>query len=138
MAMLDVDHQHGRQQSNEPGADTGVLGWQWRDAIYGAGASGGGWLGGTDAGAARVGQPEPARQGIGGQYVARMTGMSRVPVTRWIASYVQTGRVAVTKYERKRFSARYTESDVNLLACVDQAHGSGPATQRILEREHDE
>ena len=50
----------------------------------------------------------------------------------------QTGRVPVTKYERKRFSARYTESDVNLLACVDQAHGSGPATQRILEREHDE
>ena len=65
MAMLGIDHQHGRQQSNEPGADTGVLGWQWRDAIYGAGASGGGWLGGTDAGAARVGQPEPARQGIG-------------------------------------------------------------------------
>ena len=79
-------------------------------------------------------------KGLVRQYVARMTGRSRVPVTRWIASYVQTGRVAVTKYEWKRFSARYTESDVNLLACVDQAHGnlSGPATQRILEREHDE
>ena len=45
-----------------------------------------------------------------------------------------------SKYERTKFPSRYIESDVNLLAYVDKAHGnlSGPATKRILEREYEE
>lgn len=45
-------------------------------------------------------------------------------------------RELVTQYERVKFPARYTESDVNLLAYVDKAHGnlSGPATKRILDQ----
>jgi len=46
--------------------------------------------------------------------------------------------VAVAKYQRCKFAARYSEADVRLLAYVDQAHGtvSGPATRRILQREY--
>ena len=43
-------------------------------------------------------------------------------------------------YQRTKFATRYTGADVHLLAYVDKAHGnlSGPATCRILEREHSE
>jgi hypothetical protein len=46
--------------------------------------------------------------------------------------------VKAAVYERTKFTTRYTAADVNLLAYVDKAHGnlSGPATRRILEREH--
>jgi len=39
-----------------------------------------------------------------------------------------------------KFATRYTAGDITLLAYVDKAHGnlSGPATQRITEREHGE
>lgn len=72
------------------------------------------------------------------RYVEKMTGLSRAQVTRLITAYQATGRVPVTVYERRRFTARYTQADVNLLAYVDKAHGnlSGPATRRILEREY--
>jgi transposase InsO family protein len=48
------------------------------------------------------------------------------------------GRVRPTVYRRRRFPDRYTRADVELLASVDEAHEtlSGPATRRILEREH--
>jgi hypothetical protein len=69
-----------------------------------------------------------------------MTGLSRAQVTRLIATYRKTGRVKAALYQRRRFPTRYTSSDVNLLAYVDRAHGnlSGPATQRILQREYGE
>jgi transposase InsO family protein len=73
-------------------------------------------------------------------YLAQMTGLSRAQVTRLITAYQQTGRVMVAPYERRRFPTLYTGADVELLAYVDRAHGnlSGPATKRILEREHRE
>lgn len=77
-------------------------------------------------------------KGLLRRYVEKMTGLSRAQVTRLVASYAASGRVRVTAYERHRFAARYTRSDVDLLAYVDKAHGnlSGPATRRILEREY--
>jgi transposase InsO family protein len=71
-------------------------------------------------------------------YLGQMTGLSRAQVTRLITAYQQTGRVIAASYERTRFPRIYTAHDVTLLAYVDQAHGnlSGPATQRILEREY--
>jgi transposase InsO family protein len=77
-------------------------------------------------------------KGLVRQYVERLTGLSRAQVTRLIGSYAKTGRVPVTVYQRTKFTARYTATDVNLLAYVDKAHGnlSGPATKRILQREH--
>ena len=79
-------------------------------------------------------------KGLVRQYVGRMTGLSRAQVTRLIAGYRQSGRVKSVAYQRTKFATRYTAGDVALLAYVDQAHGnlSGPATRRILEREHGE
>jgi transposase InsO family protein len=73
-------------------------------------------------------------------YVGQMTGLSRAQVTRLIGAYQQTGRVTAAPYRRSRFPSVYTAADVTLLAYVDRAHGnlSGPATRRILEREHSE
>ena len=79
-------------------------------------------------------------KGLVRSYIARMTGRSRAQVTRWITAYGKTGRVKAAVYQRSKFPARYSATDVNLLAYVDQAHGnlSGPATRRILEREFTE
>jgi transposase InsO family protein len=69
-----------------------------------------------------------------------MTGLSRAQVTRLIGAYQHKGRVKIAPYERTRFATVYTAADITLLAYVDRAHGnlSGPATRRILEREHQE
>lgn len=79
-----------------------------------------------------------ADKGVVRQYIARMTGLSRAQVTRLIAGHRKTGGVKAVEYQRTKFATRYTATDVRLLAYVDQAHGnlSGPATRRILEREH--
>ncbi len=81
-----------------------------------------------------------ADKGVLRQYVAQMTGLSRAQTTRLIASYQETGRVRAVSYQRTKFARRYTAADLELLAYVDKAHGnlSGPATKRILEREHTE
>lgn len=79
-------------------------------------------------------------KGLVRRYVARMTGLSRAQLTRLIASYTCCGRVKAASYQRRKFAARYTKADVELLAHVDRSHGnlSGPATRRILEREYHE
>jgi len=79
-----------------------------------------------------------AARGLARRYIEKMTGLSRAQVTRLIARYTASGRVQVTVYRRRRFSQLYTRADIELLASVDEAHEtlSGPATRRILEREH--
>lgn len=81
-----------------------------------------------------------ANKGIVRRYVARMTGLSRAQTSRLIAQQAGTGRVRAKPYTRRKFPRRYTDQDVTLLAYVDKAHGnlSGPATRRILQREHQE
>lgn len=82
-------------------------------------------------------QGKPAR-GLLRSYVEKMTGLSRAQVTRLVGRYLKSGRVRVTEYHRHRFAQRYGRGDIELLAAVDEAHEtlSGPATRRILEREH--
>jgi hypothetical protein len=79
-----------------------------------------------------------ADKGVVRQYIGRMTGLGRAQVTRLIAGHRKTGQVKAATYQRTKFVARYTPTDVGLLAYVDKAHGnlSGPATKRILEREY--
>ena len=79
-------------------------------------------------------------KGILRSYVAKMTGLSRAQMARLIARHADSGEVRETVYRRCRFASHYTRSDINLLAVVDEAHEtlSGPATRRILEREHGE
>lgn len=79
-------------------------------------------------------------KGLVRRYILRMTGLSRAQVTRLISSYTSSGRVKAVEYQRRKFPKRYTKGDVDLLAYVDRSHGnlSGPATRRVLEREHQE
>ena len=77
-------------------------------------------------------------RGLLRRYVEKMTGLSRAQVTRLIQRHRKSGKVRVTEYHRHRFPQRYTSSDVELLARVDEVHEtlSGPATRRILQREY--
>lgn len=72
------------------------------------------------------------------RYVEKMTGLSRAQVTRLIGKYRTKGEVREAVYRRHQFAKRYTRSDIELLATLDEAHEilSGPATGRILEREY--
>jgi transposase InsO family protein len=88
-------------------------------------------------------QQEYMRQGKAGRgllrrYLEKMTGLSRAQVTRLIGRYAASGQVRPTVYRRRRFPERYGRADIELLIQVDEAHEtlSGPATRRILEREH--
>jgi transposase InsO family protein len=80
-----------------------------------------------------------AARGLVRRYIEKMTGLSRAQVTRLIARYTASGRVQAPVYQRRRFPQLYTRADIELLASVDEAHEmlSGPATRRILEREHE-
>ena len=81
-----------------------------------------------------------ASKGLVRQYMAKMTGLGRAQVTRLIGRYLAGGEVKAPVYRRHQFPSRYTGADSELLAGVDEAHGvlSGPATQKILQREfHD-
>ena len=77
-------------------------------------------------------------RGLLRRYLEKMTGLSRAQVTRLIARYQASGMVQAASYRRHRFAQRYTRADIELLAAVDEAHDSlsGPATQRILQREY--
>jgi transposase InsO family protein len=76
-------------------------------------------------------------RGLLRRYVAKMTGRSRAQVTRLIGRYLKHSEVKESSHRRHRFPSRFTQSDLELLAKVDEAHEtmSGPATRKILERE---
>lgn len=81
-----------------------------------------------------------ASRGLVRRYLAKMTGLSRAQITRLIGRYVAGEPVQPKPYQRRRFPTRYTRTDIELLAIVDEAHEtlSGPATRKILHREfHD-
>lgn len=72
-------------------------------------------------------------------YMLKMAGLSDAQLTRLIARKKKTGVLVSHLRSRHRFAARYTVSDVALLAKTDLAHSrlSGPATKKIFERESD-
>jgi hypothetical protein len=77
-------------------------------------------------------------KGIIKDYLLKMTGYSRSQVTRLIRQYQESGKIQPSQYQRYHFPQLYSEADVALLARTDELHGwlSGPATKKILEREH--
>lgn len=81
-----------------------------------------------------------AGKGLVRRYVEKMTGLSRAQTTRLIGQYQRGEEVRPKAYRRHRFRAQYSQADIELLARVDEAHEtlSGPATQKILQRELDE
>jgi biotin operon repressor len=76
-------------------------------------------------------------KGLVRQYVTKVTGLSRAQVTRLIGQYRESGIVRSRRGKGRRFTARYSATDIGLLAAVDEAQDtlSGPATQKILYRE---
>lgn len=76
-------------------------------------------------------------KGLLRRWIAKITGLSRAQLTRLIASFQEGAELQPKRYRRRRFATRYTRSDIDLLATVDEAHEtlSGPATQKILQRE---
>lgn len=80
--------------------------------------------------------PKKAK-GLVRAYIQRLTGLSRAQVTRLIARGLHDGLIAPKPGSRNRFPSTYTPTDKELLAQTDNAHGrlSGPATQRILQRQ---
>src|SRR5512138_495944 len=77
-----------------------------------------------------------ADRGTVRRYLEKMTGLSRAQVTRIVQLYEEGEPVQPKVYRRHRFTTRYSRSDIELLAKVDEAHEtlSGPATQKILQR----
>lgn len=76
-------------------------------------------------------------KGLVRRYVGKMTGLSRAQVARLIRRHQQSGSAQPRPHRRHRFAQRYTAGDIEQLAQVDEAHQtlSGPATQKILQRE---
>ena len=58
------------------------------------------------------------------------------PVSRQITRYIATVGVQLTSIDGGVFPERFTRTDIELEATVDEAHEtlSGPATQRITYR----
>lgn len=79
-------------------------------------------------------------RGLVRAYLEKVTGLSVSQMTRLIRAFLDTGKVQPAPYQRHQFAVRYTEQDIALLAEVDRVHErlSGPATRRILEREHEQ
>src|SRR5437867_3566194 len=80
------------------------------------------------------------QRGMVRAYIVKVTGLSMPQTTRLIRKYRGSGTVEMVQYRRRRFPVKYSRKDVALLAAVDRAHGwlSGPATVRIIQREHEE
>jgi transposase InsO family protein len=78
-----------------------------------------------------------AEKGAIRQYLQKVSGYSRAQICRLIRQYYHQGRLRKTDCHRHRFSKRYTQADIALLAKTDELHDclSGPATKKIMERE---
>lgn len=68
-------------------------------------------------------------------YIKKVTGYSDVHIKRLLKKY-RNGTLKWTKWQLGSFASVYDENDIGLLHDVDGIHRlSGPATQKILERE---
>ena len=94
-----------------------------------------GWLGRllTDIGYRKL---KKKRKGMVKLFVERVTGYSHVQIKRLVKKH-RDGTLHWEKWQKGCFAQVYTEEDIDLLHRVDDAHRlSGPATSKILKREH--
>lgn len=69
------------------------------------------------------------------QFIEEVTGYSQIQIKRLIRKH-KNGTLLWKKWQKKEFTAKYSEDDISLLHGVDRAHRlSGPATKKILQRE---
>src|SRR5260370_28805395 len=78
------------------------------------------------------------QKGIVRRFLAKMTGLSRAQLTRWIGRWMKTRRVQRKPACRPRFPRKYPAADIALLAGVDAAHEDlpGPPIRRRLQPAH--
>lgn len=76
------------------------------------------------------------QKGIVKRFLAKVTGLSRAQLTRWIQRWMKTCHVQRKPAQRPNFRSRYTAADIALLAGIDAAHQdlSGPAVRHLCHR----
>jgi DNA-binding response OmpR family regulator len=67
-------------------------------------------------------------------YLSKVAGLSLAQITRLIRAHARTGKVEAKVYRRQRFAAKYTPTDIALLAQVDRAHERLSRPGRALTR----
>jgi len=77
-------------------------------------------------------------RGVVRGYLAKVTGYSASQLSRLIAQWEATGKIAVSPGSHPGFAPVFRSEDILLLARTDRIHGllSGAATRKILEREY--
>ena len=77
-----------------------------------------------------------AEKGVITRYLMKVTSYSHAQTKRLIQQYVQTGSVKVKLARRNGFKRTYTETDIRLLAEMDERHGqpSGAVLKKLCER----
>jgi hypothetical protein len=75
-------------------------------------------------------------RGIMRRFIERVSGLSRAQATRLIHQYLHRGRVHRRQRTVRGFTRRYTDTDIRLLAELDELHAtlSGPTTKKLCER----
>lgn len=77
-------------------------------------------------------------KGIVRKYIVKMTSLSEAQTDKLILRKKQFGKVFLISSARHRFPRKYNPADIAKLIKTDNFHYrlSGPATKRILKREH--
>lgn len=80
---------------------------------------------------------EKKDKGVVRRFIMVVTGYSKVQVKRLTTKHKQ-GKLKWTPWQKNEARCTYTATDIALLHSTDEAHGlAGPATKRILQREHE-
>lgn len=97
------------------------------------------WVGNLLAKVRYFSSPKKDR-GIVIEYVRSITGLSKGHIKKLIRKKKQRGKLLLSAVRKNTFPIRYQPADIARLIATDNAHGrlSGPATKRILQREHSE
>ncbi len=80
-----------------------------------------------------------ADKGTVTRYLMKVTDYSLAQIKRLIRQYVKTGTVKVKLARRNGFKRAYTDSDIRLLASMDERHGqpSGAVLKKLCERAYE-
>ena len=135
--MLGIDHQHGKSRNTEPGTDPGISRSQWRGTLPSAQPRGVTRVDKPDLAAAELWPPQTPRQGTGEALREQEDRVKpgpdgapdSVPATRRPSASASVSAASLfesLQQSRHRTAGASRRGSRNL---------SGPATQKILQRE---
>lgn len=77
-----------------------------------------------------------AERGVLIQFLCKISGYSRQQITRLVKQYKTTGKIIRQQSTTKGFAKKYTNADIQLLAQMDERHGTpnGCRIKRLCER----